>query len=126
MKQKETASAVEEKSIIITLTDISTVVNLTGIALSNDETTLSRGLSFCTTPRHFDSNQLLDDLESYFRHLLLKEFFVEIDMDESNEKGRDAALEIYIKRVRNDVLYQIQKLHNVGTRDNLSPWSDGP
>ena len=55
-----------------------TVVNLSRVALSEAETNLlSKGLSFCPTPRHMNKEEILDDLEMFFRRLRLKEFFSE-------------------------------------------------
>ena len=85
-------------------------------------------------PRHLNSNQLLDDLEIYFRRLRLKEFFSECDKEEQDEgilfhppstwmplKRRDPALETYVKGVRNDTQTQIKKLRRVRSRDYLLP-----
>ena len=82
------------------------MVNLSGSALSEAEINLlSKGLSFCPTPRHID-------LEKFFRQLRLKEFFLEEEEAEEESdakalfhppsswmppKRRDAALEAYIK-----------------------------
>ena len=47
-----------------------TAVNLSGIALSEDEIDLlSRVLSFPPTPCHINTKETLDNLESYFRCL---------------------------------------------------------
>ena len=94
---------------------VDTVVNLSNVTLSEDETrVLSRGISFCPTPSNFDTTAVLDDLESYFRRVRLHEFFLgQPSEDNSPEarifrepsswmppKGRDQSLEVYIKQVR--------------------------
>ena len=95
------------------------MVNLSGVALSEAEINLlSRGLSFCPTPHRINKEEILDDLESYFRRLRLKEYFLEEENEEEQNdaqillrppstwmppKGRDPALETYIKRTRKDV-----------------------
>ena len=90
-----------------------TVVNLSGCPLSPDEVQLlSRGLSFCPTPPHLNTTQVLDDLERYNRRLRLKEFFADKEEDVSRPfrppshwmppKGRDDALEVYISQVRTE------------------------
>ena len=57
-----------------------TVVNLSGNPLSEAETNLLlRGLSFCPTPRHLNKPKILDGMESYFRRLRLKEFFIDAE-----------------------------------------------
>ena len=112
----------------------STVVNISGVTLSDAETALlSKGLSFCPTPRHFDRNQLVDDIESFFRRLRLKEFFIDLEEDQDEvspfrppstwmpPKERDAALEIYIKKVRAEVDHQSRLQHKKRARDNLLP-----
>ena len=63
-----------------------TVVNLSGIALEEAEINLlSKGLSFCPSPRHIRKEEILDDLEKYFRRLRLKEFFLEEEEEEDSD-----------------------------------------
>ena len=102
-----------------------TVVNLSGIALEEAEINLlSKGLCFCPTPRHIRKEEILDDLEKYFRRLHLKEFFLEEEEEEDSDantlfpppstwmppKRRDAALETYITQTRSDVERQLDNL----------------
>ena len=120
--------------------DTTIVMNLTGEDLSMEEKTLlSKGLSFCPTPTQLDENQLLDDLESFFRRLCLKEFFLDPDEEEYEEeeeeernifcfpskwmppKGRDAVLETYVKGMRRETLRQLQHLRTKRVKNNLSP-----
>ena len=101
--------------------DTTIVVNLSGEDLSMEEKTLlSKAQSFCPTLTQLDKNQLLDDLESFFRRLCLKEFFLDLEyMYEEEEeeeernifhppskwmppKGRDAVLETYAKGIRRE------------------------
>ena len=111
-------------------------MNLSGEELSKEEETLlSKGLSFCPTPTHLDEDQLLDDLDSFFRRLRLREFFLDPEEDEENvdmntfrppskwmpPKGRDVVLETYVKGVRRDILRQLQRLKSKRVRNNLSP-----
>ena len=114
--------------------DPSIVINLSGATLSSDEISLlSKGLTFCPVPRRVNENEILDDLESYFRRLRLKEFFADQDEAENTEqelfrppskwmppKGRDATLESYVKGVRIDVQNHVKKLRKLRCRDNLS------
>ena len=116
------------------LVQTSTVVNLSGVALSTDESSLlSKGLSFCPTPRSLDADRMLDDLEGFFRRLRLKEFFADSEIGDSNEelpfrptctwmppKGKDGALETYVKTVRSDVERKIKIAQKVWLKDNLS------
>ena len=68
--------------------DTTTVLNLSGQSLSEEENILlSKGLSFCPTPRRLDENQLLDHLESFFRRLRLREFFLDLEDEENNERN---------------------------------------
>ena len=110
---------------------LSSVVNLSGNTLNEEGIhLLSRGLSFCLTPRHINEKQLLDDLERYMylRHLHLKGFFMEEEEEERNDvdisfhlppKGRQAALETYIKKIRTDVDHHLNKLQVKHYTDNL-------
>ena len=111
------------------------MVNLSGVALSEAEINLlSRGLSFCHTPHHINKEDVFGALESYFRCLRLKEYFLEEDNEEEQSdaqislcppstwmppKGRDPALEIYIKRFRKDVERQVNNLQAEKNKDNL-------
>ena len=112
------------------------VVNLSGIALEEAEINLlSKGLSFCPSPRHIRKEEILDDLEKYFRRLRLKEFFLEEEEEEDSDanslfrppstwmppKRRDAALETYIKKTRTDVERQLDNLQAKRCKDNLPP-----
>ena len=55
--------------------DLPTTV-VSGIALEEAEINLlSKGLSFCPSPRHIRKEEILDDLEKYFRRLRLKVLF---------------------------------------------------
>ena len=112
----------------------SIVVNLSRVPLSETESNLlSRGLSFCPTPRHLSKIEIIDDLESYFRCLCLREFFIDQDGEEEGDaetpfrlpsnwmppKDRDAALETYIRKVRTDVECELNILQAKRSRDNL-------
>ena len=89
--------------------DTSIVVNLSRVALSDDEISLlSKRLTFCPVPGRVNEDEVLDDLENYFRRLRLTEFFADQDEAENAEqehfrprrkrmppKGRDVTLESY-------------------------------
>ena len=93
------------------LEQVCTVVNLSGVALSEADVNLSsKGLSFCPTLLHSNIMEIIDDLESYFKLLHLREFFLDTqEGGEDNEadilftclsswmptKGREANLEMY-------------------------------
>ena len=111
-----------------------TVVNLSGIALEEAEINLlSKGLSFCPSPRHIRKEEILDDLEKYFRRLRLKEFFLEEEEVEDSDvnslfrppstwmppKRRDAALETYIKKTRTDLERQLDNRQAIRCKNNL-------
>ena len=56
--------------------DTSTVINLSNVDLTEDEVLLlSRGLTFCSTPRHIDWAQIKADINDFSRRLRIKEFF---------------------------------------------------
>ena len=91
-----------------------TVINPSDVTLSCAEISLlSRRLSFCPTPHHFNKNQILDDLEGLYRPLCLKEFFIDQTGEDSGTespfcppstwmlpKDRDAAFEADVRRSR--------------------------
>ena len=59
------------------------MVNLSGVALAEAEINLvSKGFSFCPTPRCMKKEEILDILEKFFRRLRLKEFFQEEEEEE--------------------------------------------
>ena len=69
--------------------DTTIVVNPSGEDLSlKEKTLLSKGLLFCPTPTILDKDQLLDDLESFFRCIHLKEFFLDSD-EEYHEEAEE-------------------------------------
>ena len=113
----------------------STVINLSRIHLSEDEVKLlSRGLSFCPTPRRASKEEVLDDLEGYFRCLRLKKFFLDNEDYTDDDvqprfrppstwmppKGGDAALETYIRKFRKDVQQQLEVNQLKRCCDNLT------
>ena len=94
-------------------------VNLSGESLSNKKKTLlSKGLSFCSMPTQLDENQLLEDLESFFRGLRLREYFLDLEDPDVNDErnilrtpsvwmppeGRDAVPKACVKGVRQETL----------------------
>ena len=103
-----------------------------------EKTLLSKGLLFCLTPTQLDEDQLLDDLESFFRRLRLREFFLDPEEEEYEEeeeernifrppskwmppKGRDAVLETYMKGIRRETLRPLQRPRTKRVRNNFSP-----
>ena len=108
-------------------------MNLSGVALGRAEINLlSKGLSFCPTPRHMKKEEILDNLEKFFRRLRLKEFFQEEEETDADNllhplsswtppKRRDAALETHIKRTRTDVESHLNDLQAKRCKDNLPP-----
>lgn len=98
-----------------------TVVNLSGVSLSEAELSLlSKGLSLCPTPPTLDTFQMEIDLEDLYRRLRLKEFFYDSESDgESPQpqpdpfkprkkrwtpaKNRVPALEAYIQAIGDGV-----------------------
>ena len=109
---------------------------ITEINSSNDEVDLlSKGLSFCPIPRRADKDEILDDLERYFRRLRLKEFFLDNEEQSDDDdtqphfrppstwmppKGGDAALETYIRKFRADVKQQLDVNQPKRCTDNLT------
>ena len=62
------------------------VVNLSGVALSEVETNLlSKRLSFCPTPHCMKREEILDDLENFFRRILPTELFSEKEAEEESD-----------------------------------------
>ena len=113
-----------------------TVINLSSVAIDHHEISLlSMGLSFCPTLRQANHEEILDDLESYFMCLCLKECYLDEDEDTSDSaethtlfcppsqwmppKGRKAVLETCIKKARTDMERQLQINKNKRCIDNL-------
>ena len=93
------------------------VVNLSSRNLSKAEISLlSKGLKFVRTPLHVDKIRLKEELETFGRRLrLLWHFRDEEDNNipinslrpksKFNPKGKDAAIEIYLSRLEDCLLY---------------------
>ncbi|XP_063411202.1 uncharacterized protein LOC134694136 [Mytilus trossulus] len=74
------------RKIHITANPNNTVVNLSTVSLTEDETkVLSKGLNFCPTPSNIDNMKLEDDLNNFARTLRIKEYFGNKDREEDNE-----------------------------------------
>jgi hypothetical protein len=94
------------------------VVNLSNVDLTKPQVeALEKGLTFCPTPGLPQIQEIWGDLEEFFRRLRIKRFFDEIEsQDNSEEKsfrnkstwtpaeGQDAALDVFIKTVKTEVL----------------------
>ena len=69
-----------------------TVVNLSTVSLSEDETkVLSKGLNVCPTPSNIDNMKLGDDLDNFARTLRIKEYFGNKDKEVDNEADSDTS-----------------------------------
>jgi hypothetical protein len=107
------------------------VVNLSNVELTKSQVeALEKGLTFCPTPGRPQMHEIWGDLEEFFRRLRLKRYFDEIVLEDSNDEksfrnkstwtppeGQDAALDIFIKTVKTEVL-SLQL--DAPTRKNLS------
>ena len=94
-----------------------TVVNISNVPLSDDETSLlSRGLSFCPKPLRIALFQLEEDIKQFSRRLRLREIFYnpnEINPNKMNSfktkskwtppNNRNQSLETYITSVREEI-----------------------
>ena len=111
-----------------------TVVNHFRVTLSETEMNLlSKGLSFCPTPRHIRKEEILIDLEKFFRGFRRKKFFSEKEEEQDSDaqtlfhplnawmppKRRDAAMETYVKQTRINVKHQLETLQDNRCKDNL-------
>ena len=105
-----------------------------GVALSEAEKNLlPKGLSFLPIPRHMKKEEILDDLEKFFRRLRLKEIFLEEEEEEESDaqtlfrppstwmppKRRATALETYINQTKIDMECQLERLQDKRFKDNL-------
>ena len=64
----------------------STVVNLCRLPLIDSGINLlSKRLSFCHTSQHLNKIKTVDDLDSFFRCLRLREFFIDEEEEEEND-----------------------------------------
>ena len=99
--------------------DSNYVVNLSSVDLSEAEIKLlSKGLSFCPTPRKVDWIELKADVEDFSRRLRLKEYFHGRESSQyisdpnpfkkkstwTPNKDRDLGLELFIQLLKNDIL----------------------
>lgn len=92
----------------------SNVVNLSGRELSNAEISLlSKGLKFVPTPTFVNKAKIKEELEIYGRKLRLMWHFRNDEKSEINPfrpkskfnpKGKDAAIEIYLSRLEEEIL----------------------
>ena len=91
------------------------VVNLSGRHLSKAEISLlSKGLKFIPTPRNVDRVSLKQDLEAFGRRLRLAWYFRNEENEfesnpfrkksKFNPKGKDAAIELYLSRLEEEIL----------------------
>ena len=109
--------------------DTSTVINLSNVDLTEDEVLLlSRGLTFCPTPRHIDWAQIKADINDFSRRLRIKEFFYDnnnCDLEPNPFRlkstwcppaNREPVLDIYIDSVERDIM-TAKPTH---IRDNLT------
>ena len=110
--------------------DTSTVINLPNVQLTEDETLLlSRGLTFCLTPRHIDCTQVKADINYFSRRLRLKEYFFDSENNcDFNPNpfrlkstwcpptNREPVLHIYIDSVEKDIM----SAKPTRIRDNLT------
>ena len=113
-----------------------TVVNISDVALSEDEKTLlSRGLSFCPRPSKIERFRLIDDIKQFSRRLRIKEYFYDPDAnDDDNDDrvpfrrksmwtpplDREPALETYIQTMRDRIISKLDQGPRHRSRDNIS------
>ena len=116
-----------------------TVINLSGVPLSEAESSLlDKGLSFCPTPPHMNTFQLQYDLTMFYRRLRLREYFYDEeslvnDRDTQHNpfrlrnkrwmpaKNREPALEAYIQaRAENSTKTNIRIRDNLLTNERLA------
>ena len=65
--------------------DHSSVINISNCSLSKDETSiLSRGLTFCPTPRHINWPEVSADIYDFSRRMRLTEYFFDDNSRTSN------------------------------------------
>ena len=97
--------------------DPSSVVNLSNVTLTHDETQLlARGLTFCPTPlRQINWSEVNADFDEFARRLRITEFFHDdVSSDEPNPfhpkslwtppTNRDDALNAFLNAVKHDLL----------------------
>ena len=121
-----------------------TVVNLSSHQLTENETSfLSRDLNFCPVPCPINETKLSEELDSFARHLGIKEHFgskeveggdvVNSDIDSEDacdyrfvkksewvpKPSKNVTLESFIDSVKSDILRTVKV--NTDTIDNLTP-----
>ena len=110
--------------------DTSTVINLSNVQMTDDEILLlSRGLTFCPTPRYIDWAQVKADITDFSRRLRLKEYFYNEDRTFNLKPNpfhlkstwcppsdREPLLNIYIDSIESDIM----NAKPTRIRDNLT------
>ena len=116
-----------------------TVINISNVALSRDEETLlSRGLSFCPRPSRIERFHLIDDIKQFSKRLRLREYFY--DSDESNDNDhripfrrkstwtpppdREPALATYIQQWENELFQNWIRARDIVPVTTSPPWKE--
>ena len=70
--------------------DHSSVINLSSCSLSTDEISiLSRGLTFCPTPRHINWPEVSADIYDFYRRMRLAEYFFDENSNDCTANEHD-------------------------------------
>ena len=116
-RRKKKKLYIQSQPLTTCTTTKNTVINLSGVPLSEAESSLlDKGLSFCPTPPRMNTFQLQYDLAMFYRCLRLREYFYDEESLVSNRetqhnpfrlrnkrwmpaKNREPALEAYIQAI---------------------------
>ena len=111
------------------------VSNVSNVALSKDEETLlSRGLSFCPRPLKIERFLLIADIKQFPRRLRFKQFFNDPDANDENDDriplwrkltwtlppDREPSLETYIQTVKEQMISKLDQGPRQRSHNNIS------
>ena len=89
------------------------VVNISGIPLTNSETSLlSKGLNFSPAPNEIKKQIIYKDIDEFKRNLSLKVLFKKTENNEKNEKEKDNKNCKYEKTYKSSTLDKIIRQQN--------------
>ena len=98
-RRKKKKLYIQSQPLTTCTTTKNTVINLSGVPLSEAESSLlDKGLSFCPTPPRMNTFQLQYDLAMFYRRLRLREYFYDEESLVSNRETQHNPFRLRNKR----------------------------